>query len=78
VLSGRAKPVEVWEPAPKMDEAVRARLNALWRQYDGGDASALVQLEEMAASLKEDAALAEFVYRIREAGPGGHFVLASK
>jgi adenylate cyclase len=78
VLSGRATPVEVWEPAPDMDEALRARLNALWLQYDGGDASALVQLEEITASLKEDAALAEFVYRIREAGPGGHFVLASK
>ena len=78
VLSGRATPVEVWEPVPEMDEAVRERLNALWAQYDGGDREALVQLEEMAAQAKEDAALAEFVYRIREAGPGGHFVLASK
>ena len=78
VLSGRATPVEVWEPAPDMDPAVRARLNDLWLRYDGGDRDALVQLEEIAASLKEDAALQEFVYRIREAGPGGHFVLASK
>jgi adenylate cyclase len=78
VLSGRATPVEVWEPVPHMDEALRARLNALWRRYDGGDRAALVQLEEMAANLKEDAALQEFIYRIREAGPGGHFVLGSK
>jgi adenylate cyclase len=78
VLSGRSTPVEVWEPVPQMDEALRARLNALWLQYDSGDLGALVQLEEMAAQVKEDAALAEFVYRIREAGPGGHFVLASK
>lgn len=78
VLSGRSTPVEVWEPVPDMDEAVRKRLNALWEQYDGGDREALVQLEEMAAQAKEDAALAEFIYRIREAGPGGHFVLASK
>ena len=78
VLSGRATPVEVWEPVPDMDETRRKRLNDLWERYEGGDREALVQLEEMAAEAKEDAALAEFVYRIREAGPGGHFVLASK
>jgi len=78
VLSGRATPVEVWEPVPHMDEALRRRLNDLWSLYDGGDAGALVQLEEIAAGHKDDAALQEFVYRIREAGPGGHFVLGSK
>ena len=78
VLSGRATPVEVWEPVPDMDEGLRERLNALWGQYDAGDTAALVQLEEIAAEHKEDAALQEFVYRIREAGPGGHFVLGSK
>ena len=78
VLSGRAKPVEVWEPAPDMDPALRERLDALWRAYDGGDREALVHLEDIAAAHKEDAALQEFVYRIREAGPGGHFVLGSK
>lgn len=78
VLSGRATPVEVWEPVPGMDESLRARLNALWRRFDGGEAEALVQLEDIAAEHKRDAALQEFVYRIREAGPGGHFVLGSK
>ncbi len=78
VLSGRATPVEVWEPAPDMDETLRGRLNALWRAFDGGEAAALVQLEAIAADHKEDAALQYFVYRIREVGPGGHFVLGSK
>jgi adenylate cyclase len=78
VLSGRATPCEVWEPVPEMDAGLRAQLNALWRRYDGGDADALVQLEEIAILHKGDAALREFVYRIREAGPGGHFVLGSK
>jgi len=78
VLSGRATPVEVWEPAPDLDEALRASLNDLWRRFDGGEAAALVQLEEIAAVHKEDAALQEFVYRLREVGPGGHFVLGSK
>jgi len=78
VVSGRATPVEVWEPVPDMDEALRRQLNDLWRAFDGGDAGALVQLEDIAAAHKEDAALQYFVYRIREAGPGGHFVLGSK
>ena len=61
-----------WTPA------LRARLNELWLRFDAGDTKALVQLEEIAASHKDDAALQEFIYRIREAGPGGHFVLGSK
>ncbi len=78
VLSGRATPIEVWEPAPDMDPALRAELNALWTRFDGGDAEALVQLEIISAAHKDDAALREFVYRLREAGSGGHFVLGSK
>ena len=78
VLSGRATPVEVWEPAPDMDATLRARLTELWLSYDVGDASALQELEEIAAANKEDAALQEFVYRIKQAGPGGYFVLATK
>ena len=78
VLSGRATPVMVWEPAPSMEEALRTELNRLWTAYDAGDAGALVQLESIAAEHNEDAALQYFVYRIREVGPGGHFVLGSK
>ena len=78
VLSGRATPVEVWEPAPGMDPEERRTLARLWERFDTGDASALIDLELIANSNKEDAALANFVYRIREAGPGGHFVLGSK
>ena len=78
VLSGRATPIEVWEPMPHMDEAVRARLTSLWSAYDAGNRDALLALEQMAENDKEDAALRLFVYRLREAGPGGHFVLGSK
>jgi len=63
---------------PDMDAGLRGQLNDLWRAFDGGDAAALVQLEDIAAANKEDAALQYFVYRIREVGPGGHFVLGSK
>jgi adenylate cyclase len=78
VLSGRATPVEVWEPVPDIDDALRRELNDLWLAFDGGDAGALARLEALAEAQKEDAALQYFVYRIREAGPGGHFVLGSK
>ncbi|MET1111363.1 MAG: adenylate/guanylate cyclase domain-containing protein, partial [Allosphingosinicella sp.] len=77
VLSGRATPVEVWEPVPHMPADERARLNALWQAFEAGDAQALEALAGLAAE-REDAALADFVYRLRQAGPGGHFVLGSK
>ena len=78
VLSGRATPVMVWEPAPGLDPAFVARLNDVWARFDAGDREALVQLEAIAADHKEDAALQYFVYRCREVGSGGHFVLGSK
>jgi adenylate cyclase len=77
VLSGRATPVEVWEPVPDMPAADRAHLTGLWHAFDAGDLSALAELEKLAAG-REDAALSDFVYRCREAGPGGSFVLGSK
>ncbi|MFL6863806.1 MAG: CHASE2 domain-containing protein [Allosphingosinicella sp.] len=78
VLVGRDTPVEVWEPVPDMPEARRRALADLWRRFDGGDATALAELQSLAAGAPEDAALADMVYRLGKAGPGGAFVLASK
>jgi adenylate cyclase len=78
VVSGRGTPIEVWEPVPDMSEADRDLLNSAWCAYDAGDTNALAQLEEIAAAHSEDAALQYFIYRVREVGPGGHFVLGSK
>ncbi len=78
VLSGRATPVEVWEPVPDMAPELLSRLTDLWRRFDVGDADALPALREIADAHKEDAALAYFVYRLAETGPGGSFVLGSK
>lgn len=77
-VSGRSTPVEVWEPVPDMDAVLRGELNALWLRFDAGDLDALVQLQSIADEQNEDAALGAFVYRCREAGPGGHYVLDSK
>lgn len=78
VLSGRATPIEIWEPVPHMDADVRKRLRDLWQRYDGGDREALGEIEQVAAAHPDDLALHNFVFRLREAGPGGAFVLESK
>jgi adenylate cyclase len=78
VLSGRSTAVEVWEPVPHMAAEIRAQLSELWRRFEAGEADALAELEAVAEAHKEDEALQYFVYRIREVGPGGSFVLGSK
>lgn len=78
VLSGRATPVQVWEPVPQMDAGLRQTLVKLWERFEANDRTALTELEAISDNHKDDAALANFVYRIREAGPGGHYVLGSK
>jgi adenylate cyclase len=77
VLSGRATPVEVWEPVPHMPAEERKKLAEIWIRFESGDVSALDELDSIAAD-NEDAALVNMVYRLRQAGPGGHFVLGSK
>jgi adenylate cyclase len=78
VLSGRATPIEVWEPVPDMAPDLRSSLAELWRRFEAGEDDALDALEAIAAAHKDDAALQFFVYRLREVGPGGSFVLGSK
>jgi adenylate cyclase len=78
VLSGRATPVEVWEPLPSMPAELRAQLRGLWERYDGGDMGALEELERVAAEHKGDLGLQNFVFRVREAGPGRAYVMGSK
>lgn len=63
---------------PRINGQLRQRLCDLWERFDSGDESALASVEEVAAERPDDAALHNFVYRLREAGPGGHFVLGSK
>ncbi len=78
VLSGRATPIEVWEPMPRMDAELLTQLRSLWERFDGGDEGALGEIERVAAEHPDDDALHNLVYRLREAGPGRAFVLGSK
>lgn len=78
ILSGRAAPVVVWEPAPQFDASLRQELGRLWQAFDGGDRSALDAIEQICLSQHKDAALAAFACRLREAGPGGAVQLKEK
>ncbi len=78
ILSGRATPVVVWEPAPNFDPKLRAELVRLWDAYDQGDRSALDAIEQICLTQDNDAALSAFACRLREAGPGGAVQLKEK
>lgn len=78
ILSGRATPVVVWEPAPDFDSSLRDELTRLWLAFDGGDRSALDAIEQICLTQAKDAALSAFACRLREAGPGGAVQLKEK
>jgi adenylate cyclase len=78
VLSGRETPIVVWEPAPDFDTKLRVELVRLWNAFDAGDRSALDEIEQICLTQANDAALAAFACRLREAGPGGAFTLKEK
>ena len=78
ILSGRATPIVVWEPAPEMDEKLRSRLGQLWDAFDSGDRAALDEIEQICLTCDKDAALSAFACRLREAGPGGAVQLTEK
>ena len=78
IVSGRATPVVVWEPAPAMDAEQRARLGVLWSRFDSGDRSALDEIEQICLANPDDPALSALTVRLREAGPGGAYALKEK
>ena len=78
ILSGRATPIVVWEPAPDADPELRATLARLWDRFDKGDRAALDEIEQICLTCDKDAALSAFACRLREAGPGGAVQLTEK
>jgi adenylate cyclase len=78
ILSGRATPIVVWEPAIDMDPEIRAELGRKWEAFDAGDRSALDAIEQICLTYDSDAALSAFACRLREAGPGGAVQLREK
>ena len=76
-VSGRSTPIEIFEPVPDLSSETVTRLTTLHAEFDKGDVKALEELERY-ASEHQDAAIANLVYRLKQVGPGGNFVLDSK
>lgn len=75
VLRGRATPIEVLEPVPEMPENERKHFNALAMDAMKGNVPAITALTDLSAKSPQDAALANFVYRLGHQEDGGYFVL---
>jgi adenylate cyclase len=75
VLRGRARPVDLFEPAPGFPEDDRARLAEASALAATDRAAALALAEEVAARHPEDSALRNLVQRMRDMDEGGTYVL---
>ncbi|GGB95368.1 adenylate/guanylate cyclase domain-containing protein [Novosphingobium endophyticum] len=76
VLRGRAKPVDVFEPAPDFPAADREALSAAVALIDTDPAAAANQIEAIAAAHPDDAALRNLLERTRKLEGNRAYVLA--
>jgi adenylate cyclase len=74
-LRGRATPVEIFEPRPNCDKGALSHIRTVVDRVDHGDATALSELEALAATSPDDAAFANLVYRMQSVKAGGSYVL---
>ena len=75
VLRGRATPVEIAEPRPDMAPEALKAFNDLARRAISGDVSAITALANTSSKNPNDAALANFAFRLAHQEEGGYFVL---
>ncbi|MEC7623710.1 MAG: adenylate/guanylate cyclase domain-containing protein, partial [Pseudomonadota bacterium] len=75
VLRGRAKPVELMEPAPDFPATDRQRLADAYKAARNGDAKAVDIVRDVSARHPHDAALKNLLYRMQNLGDGGAYVL---
>lgn len=74
-LRGRAKPVELMEPAPGFPDADRDRLARAARYVDEDIAAAIALVADVAARYPDDSALQNLLKRTRHLEEGGFYVL---
>jgi adenylate cyclase len=74
-VRGRAAALEIFEPMADPDHEAIETLAILLQRFDGGDRSALGPLTDYVANRPGDAALANLLHRVEQAGPGGCFAL---
>jgi adenylate cyclase len=75
VLRGRATPIDIYEPVPDLPEEERKHFTEDALKAIRGDVSAITALSKQSLNQPEDAALANFVYRLAHQEEGGYFVL---
>lgn len=74
-LRGRAKPIDLMEPAPGFPESDRDRLARAARFVDGDIAAAIALVADVAARYPDDTALQNLLKRTRHLEEGGFYVL---
>nr|WP_231639330.1 adenylate/guanylate cyclase domain-containing protein [Sphingomonas profundi] len=74
-VRGRSTPIAIFEPKPHLPSQDVTLLTALVARFDEGDVAALKEIERYSRDHPDDAAIANLVYRLRQVGPGGSFVL---
>ncbi len=77
-LSGRARPVEIFEPVPDWATEDRTAFGDLVAAHDAGDSAAMTRLTDMIAKWGDDRALTNLVNRLQQTGKGESYVLGSK
>ncbi len=78
VLSGRAQPVNLYEPRPDFPAEDREALNAAVIQLDSDRETALGKIEAIANRYKDDTALQALATRSRDLNEAGAHVMGSK
>ena len=74
-LRGRAKPVDLMEPAPGFPDADRDRLARAARYVDEDIAAAMALVADVASRYPDDSALQNLLKRTRHLEEGGFYVL---
>jgi len=74
-LRGRAKPVELMEPAPDFPATDAALMARAYKLMDGEAATAIAIVEDLVRRYPADKALENLLHRMRDGGEGGTYVL---
>jgi adenylate cyclase len=75
VLRGRATPVDIFEPRPDLDPSDLRHINEMMNRLSTNKDGALAELSAYATRHKDDAALANLLYRLEHSKAGGEYVL---
>lgn len=74
-LRGRALPVDIFEPRPDISATDRQELTVLLNAAADGKDCAIEKLQAAVLSNPDDSALANLLYRMKNAHPGGYYAL---